>query len=121
MLVVYYGATDSVGVGVPDWWRILYSDPDGDGQPNSAEYLSGTIPTAGNSAFRITNVARLNSTDTVVTWDSVAGKKYAVQSTDAMTNGFTALSATNTAGTTTMTFTNTTGIPARFYPVQLVP
>jgi len=137
-LVVYYGTTDTVGDGVPDWWRVLYFDPtgpgtttnsqscatcdqDGDGQNNQAEYLSGTNPTDASGVLQIITVTRLNTSDTAITWSSVTGKKYVVESSDLLTGGFTALSATNTATGTTMSFTNNPVVPARYYRVKLVP
>ncbi len=137
-LIVYYGATDSVGDGVPDWWRILYfdpsgtgtttnnqscaaCDPDGDGQSNLAEFLAGTSANNAGSLLQIRTITRLPNGDTVVAWDSTAGKKYALQSTDALTNAFAAISSTNTAAGSAMSFTNTTGAAARYYRVQLIP
>ena len=57
----------------------------------------------------------------VVTWESVAGKMYVVESTDTLPGTFTALSATNMASAASTSYTNTTGIAARFYRVKLVP
>jgi outer membrane lipoprotein-sorting protein len=64
--VVFYdpGQLDTVGDGIPDWWRIKYfggdgtttnlqscawADPDGDGYDNWEEYEAGDNPTNSNS------------------------------------------------------------------------
>ena len=61
-------AVDTVGDGVPDWWRALYfggngtttnaascatGDPDGDGFINISEYLADTDPGKSGSCFAI--------------------------------------------------------------------
>ena len=61
-----------MGDGIPDSWRAQFfggtgtttnnqscalCDPDGDGQNNLAEFLSGTVPTNSASAFRITAIS----------------------------------------------------------------
>lgn len=46
---------DSYGIGIPDWWQLVwfgktgidpYDDPDGDGWTNVQEYQNGTAPTS---------------------------------------------------------------------------
>lgn len=68
---------DSVGDGIPDWWRALYfggsggttnshssatGDPDGDGVGNLQEYLADTDPTNAASRLVVTHVAEQGST-----------------------------------------------------------
>ncbi len=59
-------------------WQVQYfgsttnpaaanADPDGDGMSNLQEFLAGTDPTNGASAFRITSVVRAGS-DLLVAW-----------------------------------------------------
>ncbi|MCG3150673.1 MAG: hypothetical protein PCFJNLEI_04164 [Verrucomicrobiae bacterium] len=137
-LVVYYGTTDTVGDGIPDWWRILYYDPtgsgtttnsqscatcdgDGDGQNAQAEYRAGTNPTDPANVLQIITVNRLLTGDTVITWKSVIGKQYVVQYSDQLTSGFADLSSTNTATGVTMSYTNNPVVAARYYRVKLVP
>ena len=135
---------DSVGDGIPDWWRALYfggdgkttnsqscatADPDGDGMSNFHEYLAGTVPTSSASAMRITNIAP-SGNDISITWSVVTGKAYIVQtSTNLLTDSFNHPS--NQVATVfvplwpPMTFTNVvhlgaaTNTAARFYRVRL--
>lgn len=135
---------DSVGDGIPDWWRALYfggdgtttntlsaatADPDGDGMSNLHEYLAGTVPTNSASAMRITTIAR-QGTDMNITWTVVPGKTYILQtSTNLLTDSFT--NAANQVATLSVplsapiTLTNAvhvgaaTNRPARFYRVRL--
>lgn len=68
----YPADADSVGDGVPDWWRARYfggngmttndrsckaADPDGDGRPNGDEYGADTVPTNGASVLSFTEAA----------------------------------------------------------------
>ncbi len=134
-IVVTYGNADTDGDGIPDAYEVANglnplvstgndgpdADIDGDGQNNLAEYLAGTAANNAASVLAIRNIARLGSGDTVITWDSTAGKKYVVQYADSLPAPFTALSTTNTAAGGAMSYTNTTGIAARYYRVQLIP
>ena len=84
---------DSDCDGIPDAWMSQYfghptgqapdhslasDDADGDGQSNLREYLAGTDPTSSTSAFRIVEIAALDE-DILLTWTTVGGKRYAVQ------------------------------------------
>ncbi len=137
-------AQDSVGDGIPDWWRALYfggdgtttnsqscatADPDGDGMSNYAEYLAGTVPTSSASALRITGIAQ-NGNDMNITWNVVTGRTYLVQtSTNLVTDSFN--NPSNTVATiyvplappiTTTNFIHqgaATNVPSRFYRVRL--
>ncbi len=85
---------DSVGDGITDAWRSRYfggngtttneqscaaCDPDGDGMTNSQEFLTGTSPMQSESVFRIISIEPIGN-DIRVTWTTVAGKKYILQS-----------------------------------------
>jgi hypothetical protein len=81
------GAADSDGDGLVDAWELQYfgnlnqngtGDPDGDGQSNAAEQFAGTAPNDGNSVLAVTNVSR-TGTNYSVTFNAVAGKKYAAE------------------------------------------
>lgn len=90
---VYSLTADTVGDGIPDWWRARYfggggtstnadscaaGDYDGDRSSNEAEFTAGTDPSDSNSVFCIKAVA-LEGSGSVVSWASVPGKTYKVQ------------------------------------------
>ena len=131
-------ALDADGNGINDDWEIQYfgligiapnTDADGDGMSNLQEFVAGTDPTNGASAFRITALAR-EGDDIRVTWVMGPGKTNALQAAAGVADGsfstnsfITIFTVTNTIGT----FTNyldvgaATNIPASYYRVRLVP
>lgn len=130
---------DSVGDGIPDWWRAQYfppgngsttnvprscatCDPDGDGMNNLAEFLSGTVPTNSGSALRIINIALQPNGDCQITWASASGINYQVWATPDMTTAFSVLSGTipSAGATTSYTDPSASGGP-KYYRVQIVP
>jgi uncharacterized repeat protein (TIGR03803 family) len=132
---------DSVGDGIPDWWRHTYflgsgmttggqscatCDPDGDGQNNLREFLSGTNPTNSASCLRITNVLRTNN-NLLISWMTGIGRTNALQvgaGGGYNTNNFADIfTVTNTVGTSTnyLDIGGATNKPARYYRVRLVP
>ena len=98
------------------------ADSDGDGQSNAAEDLAGTNPLDATSSLRITSVARNPSAHTTqITWSSVAGKQYVVETTSDLTStGYTAISGTVTATGATTTYTDTSASTKQFYRVRVV-
>ncbi len=142
---------DSVGDGIPDWWRQQYfgngattnsdscatCDPDGDGQPNAAEYAAETNPTDPASVFHIIAIAQDLAGHTIIQWSSVGGLRYRVQYNDSnLTGGFTDIvrsaveetdpNAPGTPGTMSFTddFSLTGGPPAngnRIFRIRLAP
>jgi len=96
---------DSVGDGIPDWWRAAYFPPsngsttnnqdcatcdaDGTGQNNLFKFLAGLDPTNPASILQITSVTK-QSNDVLVAWTTVGGHSYVLQSTrgTAMIAGF---------------------------------
>jgi polygalacturonase len=105
------------------------ADPDGDGMSNTNEFLAGTDPTNGASAFRVVSIVTTGS-DLLIDWMSGVGKTNALQWTAGtgdgsyQTNAFADLFiVTNTVGTTTnyLDAGGATNFPARYYRVRLVP
>ena len=80
---------DADGDGIPDGWEIANApdpnsndanaDPDGDGASNVMEFSAGTNPHDPSSVFRVTGMTR-NGSNLTLTWASVSGKTYVVQS-----------------------------------------
>jgi hypothetical protein len=79
--------------GIPDWWQVQYfgtnnpegvasADADGTGQNNLFKYLAGLNPTNPASVLRVTGIVRQGN-DVRVTWTSVGGHGYVLQSTKA--------------------------------------
>jgi GH15 family glucan-1,4-alpha-glucosidase len=145
-MVVTYGTYDSVGEGIPDWWRRQYfggdgtttngqscatCDPDGDGFANRQEYQAGTVPTNASSVpLRIISLARQGN-DVVLTWTAQGGKTNVVLVAPSTANGsysnnFGSLSSPLPVpgiGLTTMSYTDVggaTNVPSRFYRVGLI-
>ena len=82
--VVYNPMTD----GIPNaWWTQYFGttagvsaslDSDGDGFTNAQEYALGTDPKNAGSTFKVGQMSR-SGTSLTISWPSVAGKKYQVQ------------------------------------------
>ena len=89
MVTVYASAYDAwaASYGLTGNAALPGSDPDGDGQNNMAEFMAGTNPTNSASSLRIVSVARQGN-DVLVTWTTVGGMSYVVQSTGASTGGY---------------------------------
>ena len=75
--------------GLPDWWEDRFGldknspsdsvlDSDGDGASNLNEFLAGTDPTNAASVFRIVGL-QPETEDLRLTWTTVGGKTYRVQ------------------------------------------
>jgi len=65
------------------------ADPDGDGQSNLQEYLAGTDPNNAASVLKINFFTRnvVSPNYTVLSWNSVASRCYAVQAVPKLTGG----------------------------------
>jgi hypothetical protein len=109
-------------------------DDDGDGMTNGAEDVAGTNPFDANSKFRITSITRSNQNTVSVTWSSVPGKAYKVDSTGSLTAAFSPLTGTIVANgpetepmfggiitrtANTITFSYSAGETVKFYRVEL--
>ena len=122
--IQYFGSTTNVAAAAD-------ADPDGDGQDNMAEFLSGTNPTNSDSVFLITSTVEQGN-DIGITWTTAGGHTNAVQ---ASVGGAGGNYATNFAdisspiiipgvGDVTTNYTDTGGAtnqPSRYYRVRVVP
>ncbi|MDB4538203.1 lamin tail domain-containing protein, partial [Akkermansiaceae bacterium] len=99
---------------------ILDPDSDGDGASDGSEVLAGTDPTDPNSFFQLTSVEETGTPGMVrVIWDTVPGKTYELQQSDALL-GWVPLS-TVTATTISTSYDHTTGATKSFYRVKVLP
>jgi hypothetical protein len=94
-------------------------DEDGDGVTNAAEDVAGTNPLDANSVFRVTNIARPNATTVSVTWSSVSGKIYQLESAPTPDGTYTSVGNQVTANGSTSNESVTAITPA-FYRVLVV-
>jgi len=106
-------------------------DHDGDGASSASEFLAGTWPNDPTSVFRIVSLQR-ESGNTRLTWTTVGGKRYRVQTNapsgnGSFTNRFADLSPSITVGGNGEFTTNflhnggLTNAPARYYRIRLEP
>ncbi len=97
------------------------ADDDGDGENNAAELAAGTNPRNAADYLHVVSAARAAGNVTV-TWSSVSGKTYVIESTDSLLNPFTQLSGPITANGAALNYTDTTAAGVeRFYRVRLAP
>ncbi len=84
-------ALDTDGDGIPDSWEMAkfgnlsptaISDSDGDGHTDRAEYLAGTEPLDPVSALQIRSMTRNANGDVTIQWNSAAGCRYTLQTSD---------------------------------------
>ncbi|MBJ7256808.1 MAG: hypothetical protein JHC69_08375 [Akkermansiaceae bacterium] len=113
--------------GYGDVWRLKYpgsllspnADVDGDGQSNLAEATIGTNPYDSQSTIRITAVQWANQ-QVHLTWPSLAGKRYFVESSATLASGTWSEIGTVIPGTgadVTTTLQSLTGM--RFFRVRI--
>ena len=131
-------ARDSVGDGLPDWWRALYfggngkttnslsaafADPDGDGLNNLQEFTAGTDPMDYRSLVRVIGINSTGANIGVVIQSSL-GQRFQVEKRDQLTGGSWSILTTNIWGRTDETSlfdSNATGRPYRFYRITVTP
>lgn len=107
-------------------------DFDGDGVSNTNEFLSGTVPTNSASVFRVISIVRQNTNNVNLTWTTVGGHSYVVQTNSPLpggsyTNNFANLSllfnvlGTGPSSTNYVHLGGATNSPSLFYRVILGP
>jgi uncharacterized repeat protein (TIGR03803 family) len=103
------------------------ADPDGDGQNNQAEFLSGTIPTNSASVLQIATITR-EGNNVRVNWTTGPGKTNALERTGGASGSYSTnfaaiFTVTNTTGTATnyLDVNAATIKPSLYYRVRLVP
>ena len=128
--VVYNPMTD----GIPNsWWSQYFgttsgvsasADSDGDGFTNVQEYALGTDPKSAASTFKVGEMTRSGGSLTI-TWPSVAGKRYQVQTAPQLSAGAWQnagdVVAPSVSGTSSVTVSVSADAPACFVRVILLP
>jgi len=128
--VVYNPMTD----GIPNsWWTQHFgttsgvsasADSDGDGFTNTQEFALGTDPKSAASTFQVGEMTR-NGSSLTVTWPSVAGKRYQVQTAAQLSpNSWQDAGAVVTpvlSGTSSVSVPVAADAPACFVRVVLLP
>jgi len=101
------------------------ADQDGDGMSNAAEVAAGTNPLDPADVFKVIAVTRITANAVQITWNSVPGMKYQVETSTDLTSGaagYTPLGSVITAVSPSTSFTdNAPGAGPRFYHVKVVP
>jgi sugar lactone lactonase YvrE len=127
---------DTDADSLPNWWEDQFGlsktnsadatlDLDGDDASNLHEFLAGTKPNDATSVFRIIALQPEGS-DLRLTWTSVAGKSYVVQTSGDLSQGFidsSPLIPAPGAGESVTNFVDSSGMiyGRRFYRVRLQP
>jgi len=99
-------------------------DTDGDGMNDGDEVnIAGTSPTEASSVFQITDFSRITTND-LITWSTVTGKNYTVQTTTNLMSSWTNVPDpmyTNIMGSgAPLSYTNTDSVdPHRFFRVKV--
>jgi hypothetical protein len=104
--------------GLPTDGTADYTDSDGDGMSNYAEWKAGTNPTNAASVLALQSPATTNTTGLTVTWQSVSGVTYYLQGSTNLP-AFTSIQSNilGQAGTTSYTDTTATNGGPYFYRV----
>jgi hypothetical protein len=110
--------------GLSDVWETAYGavglvsegDADGDGQSNYQESVAGTDPRDAQSVFQL-EASQFLDAAYLIRWSSVAGKRYQVEATNALSGGSwlpQGLPVFGTGGEVLAVVTNATPAPAGF-------
>jgi hypothetical protein len=97
-----------------------YTDGDGDGFSDYAEFIAGTNPTLPNSHLRVTGYSMQANGMVLLQWPSVAGRIYQVQGSTDLAN-WTPVSSWIQAAAGTTSFTLPATGPPRFYRIEVRP
>ena len=102
---------------------VSTADNDGDGVSNAAEVAAGTNPLDASSVFKITSIAPASGGGITVTWSTVAGKTYSVESTANLASGsWTQIATGLSSSTGTGTYTDPNpGTGKIFYRIKVGP
>ncbi|MFM7179861.1 MAG: lamin tail domain-containing protein [Verrucomicrobiales bacterium] len=93
--VTHFGSTEAALPG---------ADSDGDGVPNSAEFVAGTLPGDGRSLFKIESIEKLPAAGGYrLIWVAVPGRTYSVEWTPDLQTPFITLTSNVAGGTFTDT------------------
>jgi hypothetical protein len=116
--------TGPVSSATPVTFIAANADNDGDGMTNTAEDAAGTNPFSAVSVFRVQSTERSSPGSLTLTWSSVPGKQYYVDTASSPGGPYSPIAqvgATPNSATTSFTATFGTNEPARFYRVRLGP
>ena len=127
---------DTDGDGLPDWWEMenfnslaqsAAGDADGDGFANLTEYLSGTNPVSASSFLSFTSlrpVSDASGKSFVLTFPSVADRKYQIEWSDTLAAAsWTLLGSTITGTGAAIQITDPNALsisPHRFYRLRVL-
>ena len=138
-MVFYFGTTNGwsgtvnvTGNGIFRQYLPDYADTDGDGMLNWQECACGTEPTNSASRLRILSIVKTNTVDLRITWQTMGGKSYVLQTNapsarGSVTTNFTDLSSiifipgSGEARTNYVDSGGATNKPTRYYRVRLAP
>jgi rhamnogalacturonan endolyase len=124
---------DSDQDGLADTWEQLHfgnlarnatDDPDGDGQSNATEFLTGTNPANGASLF-VATVVSSGANKVMLAWPSVPGRIYRIESSPSPSGPWATESSVPAAESPAITTTREIDTPpassAFFYRIALDP
>jgi hypothetical protein len=130
--------SDNGADGLPDQWMLAHfthvdprsndksrasDDADGDSLTNLQEFRAGTNPNSATSWFHLTAISR-SGTDRLLTFASVAGKTYRIESKDDLLSATWILLEDQVSAngpSTQVTDSSAASLPRRFYRVSVEP